>query len=138
MEDLNRQTFQKNINWFINFFKNQYLLVSQQLPYETEKNIATEVFKNIFIVALNNIDESDAETFYWVLHHLDITIYIDIKRDIATIIAQKLIEKGYILGKDFSCTPTGNVILNQKSAAALSKNSHICHPLLLGEILQQL
>ncbi|WP_335038553.1 hypothetical protein [Nostoc sp.] len=37
--------------------------------------IETVFLKDIFLTAINYLSESDSETFYWALQHIDFNIY---------------------------------------------------------------
>jgi hypothetical protein len=137
MSNNNKKQFEINVVWVISVFQGKDLLTMNVFKERAKKLIETIPLKDVFLTAMNYLAESDSETFYWALQHIDSDIYIEIKQDISLIVAQNLIKQGCIPGKDFSAARTGYLIINQKAADTLINNPSIFiySSLLLQEVI---
>jgi hypothetical protein len=138
MQNSNSEQFKRNLEWVISIFKSRDVLVMQAFKEGAKKWINTDFFKGVLTTAINYLAESDTETFYWAFYSLDLNLSLEIKQDIAVTVAQQLIAQGCVLGRDFSSTLMGNLLINEKAAAALANIPYVCSSVLLQEILHPL
>ncbi len=97
-----------------------------------------EYTAQIFLGALFELSEVDPESFAWAsqnLFHLE--YYSRLFRIVTTCVAQRLIEKGFVPGEDFSANCMGQILIHEKvKHAFLSSTSDPDDRMLFQQILQ--
>lgn len=134
MVNRNNEQFSRNLDWVIGVLQSKDLLIMNGFKEGAKKLIETNFLKDVLLTAMNYLAESDSETFYWALQHMELNIYMEMKQDIALVVAKILIKQGCIPGKDFSYTTVGYLLINQKAADSLMNNYGIYSLLLLQEV----
>lgn len=95
-----------------------------------------EYAKTIFSAALLEVYESEPDTFDWIVENLyDLETYTEWLDDFVFSIVQKLIQKKFVIGQDFSLTCTRKIIVTKKLKASLARNSSKLDRFLLKKIL---
>lgn len=95
-----------------------------------------EYAKTIFSAALLEVYETEPDTFDWFVENLyDLDTYTEWLDDFVFSIVQKLIQKKFVLGEDFSLTSTRKIIVTKKLKASLARNSSKLDRFLLKKIL---
>jgi hypothetical protein len=116
--------------------KNKNILES----YENSLNciFGHEYTAQIFLGALFELSEIDPESFAWASQNLfHIEYYSRLFRLVTMCVAQRLIEKGFIPGEDFSANCMGQILIHEKvKRAFLSSTSDPDDRMLFQQILQ--
>ncbi len=97
-----------------------------------------EYTAQIFLGALFELSEVDPESFAWASQNLfHIEYYNRLFRIVTMCVAQRLIEKGFIPGEDFSANCMGQILIDEKvKQAFLSSTSDPDDRILFQQILQ--
>jgi hypothetical protein len=86
---------------------------------------------------LFQLAETDLDTCCWALRNFyDLKLHFHIAEEIVMFAAQKLIKKGFVLGQDFSATPTSGILIKKDAKATLMKEVSALDCLFLEEISQ--
>ena len=92
--------------------------------------------KAIFSAALIELYESDPDTFDWAVDNLyELDTYTEWLDEFVVSVIQKLIQKRFILGQDFSVTCTRKILIDKKLKIVLMRNASKLDRLLLKKIL---
>lgn len=99
--------------------------------------LGSEYTMDILTAAVFQLAEIDLDTCRWALHNFyDLELCLGITEGLTLFAAQKLIEKGFILGQDFSATPTGGIVLKKKAKVALMEEISALDCLFLEKVSQ--
>lgn len=100
---------------------------------------ASEQTANTLTNVMYQLAETDPDTCNWVLDNFyDLEDYLNLIEKILNFSTQKLIDKGFIPGKDFSANPGGGIIIKRKAMVGLMEEAAAFDRLLLEDILQVL
>jgi|GEM_PF-1531242 hypothetical protein len=131
------ETFHLNVNLVIQTLKKR----NKQLLYSFEKSLNLSVgydyTAEVFIASLFELAEIDRDTFSWTIKNLyDLEFYNQLIKLVISFAAKTLLDKGFILGKDFSAT-CNSILISQKANNALMESDLDPEDrILLQEILQ--
>ncbi len=136
--DYNAEVFELNVAIVIQILKTQ----DKEILYSHEKNLKELKGYNytaeVFIAALFQISELDPDIFSWAVKKLsDLDFYANLIYIVSQFATKKLVEKGFIPGKDFSANLNGQILINQNAKTVLlDSTSDFEDKILLQEILQ--
>ena len=135
--DLEPLTF--DVELIIDALKSQDKALLKSFEYFFTTLFSPKYTKDILTAAVFQLAETDVDTCRWVLHSFyDLKLHYDITEGIVMFAAQKLIDKGFILGQDFSVTQTGEIVLNKNANAALMAGTSASDHIFFEEISQVL
>ena len=120
----------------INLLKSQNQVIINAFKQEVKKVVDREALHQLLIEAMSCLAETDFDTFLWALHHYDAEFYVAVKQQMNAAAVKRLIERGFIPGKDFSAMPSGGLAVHQVAEAVLLENPSTLSSQLLRDILQ--
>jgi hypothetical protein len=93
--------------------------------------------EDILMVAFQRLILKDVEACRWLLQNsYDLLPEIDFMEQAIDLAKTLLMDKGFLLGQDFSFGSNGKITLSDIAKAGLFEGSSVCDRLLLEEILQ--
>jgi len=96
-----------------------------------------EYTTDILTAAVFQLAETDFDTCRWALRNFyDLKLHLHITEGIVMFAAQTLIDKGFVLGQDFSATPDSGILIKKNAKSALMKEISALDCLFLEEISQ--
>ncbi|MBF2067977.1 MAG: hypothetical protein IGS39_26700 [Calothrix sp. C42_A2020_038] len=118
------QDFNTGVNLLVNILKLQdkdlVKLCEQTLTYLLGSEEATHMLN----AAMFQLVETAPETCYWTWNNFpELQVCMDLKEHVCIFIAQKLIKKGFILGKDFSTNENGEILVSRETRISLMLDS---------------
>jgi hypothetical protein len=133
-----KEFYEFSIELIIHSLKSKDKTLIQFCVNEFSTIIDSEFAEDILMAAMLQLVEADAETFYWGLKHFyNIESYMRLVEKAALLATQKLIQKGLILGKDFSILNQRKLLITEEAKAVLLESISTPNSLLLQRIFQQ-
>jgi hypothetical protein len=121
-QDLDQQfhDFNTSVAMLINVLKLQdkdlLKICKESLFYQLGEEETTHMFN----AAMFQLAETFPEACYWTWHNFpELQVCMDLKEHVCTFTVQKLISKGFILGKDFSTNIDGTILMRPDVRIAL-------------------
>jgi hypothetical protein len=91
---------------------------------------------SLLTAAVFELSATDTDTCRWVLDNFsDCPPYTDLFESVTRFAIGKLIQKGFILGQDFSFTSEGKILLNENTKTTLMTDTSASDSLLLEKVL---
>jgi hypothetical protein len=82
--------------------------------------VGNEETTHMLNAAMFQLAETDPETCYWTWHNFPkLQTCMDLKEHVCMFVAQKLIKKGFVLGKHFSTTVDGEILVSRETRVSL-------------------
>ncbi len=95
-------------------------IISSDLIADLRSRFSLEEVAGILIVSLERLIWFDKDAFVWAVESLVPTdVMQEIGKIISTMFSKRLIDQGFVPGKDFSVGLTGNLMLNQRARLAV-------------------
>lgn len=124
------EPFNFDVELVIDALKNHDKALLKSFEYFFTTLCGSNYTKDILTSAVFQLADTDLDTCRWALHNFyDLKLHDDVKEGVVMFAAQKLLDKGFIFGQDFSITHTGDIFINQNAEATLmtctSASEHI-------------
>lgn len=98
--------------------------------------LGREYSRDIFTAAVFQLAETEPDSCRWFLRTFSALNCLELTEGVIMFSVKKLIGKGFILGQDFSVTPTGEIVITKNAQKALMEGSSASNRLFLEEISQ--
>ncbi|NEQ66684.1 MAG: hypothetical protein F6K21_14495 [Symploca sp. SIO2D2] len=138
MDNLNpKEEFNLSMNLIIGALKLQDKALVESCEKTLTELLGSKCTSDIITAVVFQLAQTDPNTFDWAwrnLYSLDACQHLI--EGIVMFAVKKLINQGFILGQDFSLSPTGKIWLCQEAKAALLEKSSATDCIFLKEILQ--
>lgn len=86
-----------------------------------KNQISLEEVAGVVLVSIERLSRFDLDCFFWAVEKLiPFDVMKEIKRMISTAIYQRLINKGFVPGRDISVDSCGQLMINEQAKTALS------------------
>lgn len=137
MSSINQIThFNRMVSLASNTMELQDLELVEAFLEALANRFGTEFASALLTAAVLQLAETDSDTCDWVLQNLyDPEAYAALSEGTRMFIVQELLRAGFALGKDFSVTHLGKLLLNEAATIVL-ENASALDRLLLQDILQ--
>lgn len=104
--------------------------------HQLNLSLDTEYIESFLTAAIFELSVTDTETFHWTLDNLsDWKSYANLLQAVTRFALQKLINKGFIPGQDFSFTSEGKILLHENAKNAIIADVTESDNLLIKKIL---
>ncbi len=138
------QQFEKQFNDFnssvisiVNILKLQNKELFKVCEKMLIKLIGHEETMHVLNAAMFQISQSSPEASNWIEQNFpEYEIDIELKEDIVMSTVQKLMQKGFLLGKDFSTTSEGEILITKEAKLVLMHNCQPFEWAFMNEIMQ--
>lgn len=98
--------------------------------------LGSDCTTDIMAAAIFQLLDNDPETLRWSLHNLpELKACSELLQSLIMFAVNKLMEEGFILGKDFSISHKNAVLINKPAQTALMKELIPADRILLKEVL---
>jgi hypothetical protein len=95
-------------------------IIGSDLITDLRSRFSLEEVAGILIVSLERLIWFDKDAFIWAVESLVPTdVMQEIEKIISTMFSKRLIDQGFVPGKDFSVGLTGNLMLSQRARLAV-------------------
>lgn len=99
--------------------------------------LGSEETMHMFDAAMFQLAKTAPETCYWTwLNFPELQVCLDLKEHVCMFVVQKLIKKGFILGKDFSTNLHGEILVSRETRASIMLDSVPSEWKLIKSVLQ--
>ncbi len=133
----NSELFKFHVDLIIDALKLQNKPLVKNVEELITNLLSYEYTNDIVMAALFELAETDPEIFRWTLHNFhDLNFPAEVIEQIVMFAINKLINKGLILGRDFSVAANGTIFINQADKYALLDGISGNDALFLEEISQ--
>lgn len=129
--------FKLNVKLIISALKtkNKGIIEACQDALITE--FGADYLASVITSAVFQLAETDPELFSWTWQHFyELDSCLDLIEKTVMFAVTRLIKKGFILGKDFSTTFTGEILITKEAKEALMESGSCLDHIFLEEILQ--
>jgi hypothetical protein len=94
--------------------------IGEDLIANLKTQMTLEDVAGVMLVSIERLMWFDTESVIWTIKHLiPSDVMQEIRRITSVAVCKQLIGKGFILGKDFSVSATGKLLLNQNAKTAI-------------------
>ena len=115
--------------------KNNQLIKACQATLSNQ--FGTDYLASVMTSAVFQLAEIDPDLFSWTWQHFyELDSCLDLIEQTVMFAIKRLIKKGFILGKDFSTTFTGEILITKEAKEALMESGSCLDHIFLEEILQ--
>jgi hypothetical protein len=126
-----------DVELIVDALKSQDKALVESFEYFFTTLFGPKYTTDILTVAVFQLAETDLDACRWALHNFyDLKLHHEIIEGIVMFAAQKLIDKGFILGQEFSINKTGEIVLTESAKAVLMANTLYSDHIFIEEILQ--
>ncbi|MEG4075219.1 hypothetical protein QUA30_21215 [Microcoleus sp. Pol14C2] len=95
-------------------------LIGKDLIADLRGRLSVDSLAALMIVSMERLIWSDCESVIWSLSYLiPADVMEEIRRITALVVCQRLMGKGFVLGKDFSIDGTGQLMLGENAKTAV-------------------
>ncbi|BAZ12093.1 hypothetical protein NIES4071_39210 [Calothrix sp. NIES-4071] len=116
----NIQDFDTAVNLLVNVLKLQDRDLVKVCEEALTHLLGNEETTHMINAAMFQLAETAPETCYWTWHNFpELQVCMDLKEHVSMFVAQKLIQKGFILGKDFSTNIYGEILVSRATRVTL-------------------
>ncbi|MGB3641015.1 MAG: hypothetical protein WBA39_26070 [Rivularia sp. (in: cyanobacteria)] len=127
-------------DFLVNMFANMLKQLNQNSVVECEQALTNllgyECTREIINAAIFQVSELSPQTGRWICENFpDFEACIQLKEYSVMLATQELIKKGFILGKDFSITADGKLVINQQAKTALIQRLYLWEQVWVESIL---
>lgn len=129
--------FKLNVKLIISALKtkNNELIKACQETLSTQ--FGTDYLASVMTSAVFQLAETDPDLFSWTWQHFyELDACLDLIEQSIMFAVKRLIKKGFILGKDFSTTFTGEILITREAKEVLMESGSCLDHIFLEEILQ--
>lgn len=118
------QDFNTAVNLLVNVLKLQDKDLVKLCEQTLSHLVGHEEATHLINAAMFQLAETAPETCYWTWHNFpELQVCMDLKEHVCMFVAQKLINKGFILGKDFSTSVDGEILVSRATRVTLMIDS---------------
>jgi len=131
------QEFKLNVQLIISALKtkNNRLIEACQETLSTQ--FGADYLASVMTSAVFQLAETDSDLFSWTWQHFyELDSCLDLIEQTVMFAVKRLIKKGFILGKDFSTTFTGEILITKEAKEALMESGSCLDHIFLEEVLQ--
>lgn len=132
----NIEDFELHFDLIVKILKTQDISVVQSFKRGIKTLADPEYIQDVVIAAMYYLADSDPVAFIWALHNYDLNLYLELRWKTSLHAVRKLINRGFVLGRDFSTLPCGGLAISPEAQKALMEDPVPCTMLLLQEVLQ--
>lgn len=126
-----------DVELIVDALKSQDKALVESFEYFFTTLFGPKYTTDILTAAVFQLAETDLDACRWALRNFyDLKLHHEIIEGIVMFAAQKLIDKGFILGQDFSINKTGEIVLTQSAKAVLMADTLSSDHIFIEEILQ--
>ncbi len=94
--------------------------IGEDLIANLKTQMTLEDVAGVMLVSIERLMWFDTESVIWTIKHLiPSDVMQEIRRITSVAVCKQLIGKGFTLGKDFSVSATGKLLLNQNAKTAI-------------------
>ena len=124
------------VSMFANILKQQNKNAVVECEHTLTKLLGYDSARKIMNAAIFQVSEVSPQTGRWICENFqDFEACIQLKEYSVMLATQQLINKGFILGKDFSITAEGKLFINQQAKMALLQRLYLWEQVWVESIL---
>lgn len=131
------EPFNFDVDLVIDAFKNQNKALLESFECFFTSLCGSNYTKDILTSAVFQLAETDIDSCRWALRNFyDLKLHDDVKEGVVMFAAQKLIDKGFVFGQDFSITHTGEIFINKNAKDTLMADTSAADHIFIEEVSQ--
>lgn len=116
--------FDTAVNLLVNVLKLQDKDLVKICEEALSNLLGSEEATHMLNAAMFQLAETAPETCYWTWHNFpELQVCLDLKEHVCMFVVQKLIKKGFILGKDFSTNIHGEILVSRETRISIMLDS---------------
>lgn len=131
------EPFNFDVELIIDALKSQNKALLESFKTSFTNLLGSKYTIDLLAAAVFHLSETDPDTCRWALRNFyNLKLHRDITEGIVMFATQKLINRGFTLGQDFSITQTGEIAINKSAKAALMTDTSASDRIFLEEVSQ--
>ncbi len=131
------EEFNLSVALFVDVFKQQDKALVESCQKTFNALFCAEYTTDLMTAAVFQLAATDLDACHWTLQNLyDLDACLNLIEGTIKFAVQKLIDLGLILGKDFSASSNGEILITQVAKVALLESVADVDRLFIEEILQ--
>jgi hypothetical protein len=125
MHDINNsEAFDLGMTLMINALKRKHKALVESYESSFIALFGDDCTADIMTAAVFQLAETDPDTCHWTLQNFyTLDAYLDLLESAIVVAVKTLTNQGFVIGKDFSVLPTGEILISQSAKSALMKTA---------------